>query len=288
MLKANVVIVGGDLTGKMLVPLVQESDGKVKYYLMGRMHVVESRELKKIAKEIHGMGYYPYVTDEGGVEELRSSRKKLEEVFVQSMRDTLNKWFDLIREKVPRDASIIVLPGNDDRFEIDDVIKSHEDVIYAEGEVIDLDGVHELVSCGWVNPTPWKTPREESDEDLEKRLEAYISKVDKIETALFNFHAPPYQSKLDEAPLLDEDFKPVIRAGKVVMVPVGSMAVRKVIEEHQPQLGLHGHIHEAGGSMKIGKTFCVNPGSEYSEGVLRAFFIEFRDKEIRRLQRIEG
>ena len=145
-----------------------------------------------------------------------------------------------------------------------------------------------MVSCGWVNPSPWKTAREEEEDKLEERLEKYISQAKNKETAIFNFHAPPYQTKLDEAPLLDANLNPVIQGGSVVLVPVGSKAVRKMIEKYQPFLALHGHIHESCGSMKIGKTYCANPGSEYAEGILRAFLIEFKGNHISKLQRIEG
>jgi len=61
-----------------------------------------------------------------------------------------------------------------------------------------------------------------------------------------------------------------------------------MIEKYQPLIGLHGHIHESPGMYKIGRTVCVNPGSEYAEGLLKAFLIDFEDGKISRLQRIEG
>ena len=155
-------------------------------------------------------------------------------------------------------------------------------------EALNIDDMHEMISTGWVNPSPWKTAREEEDDKLEARLEKCISKVKDKSSAIFNFHAPPFQSKLDEAPLLDKDLNPIIQGGSVVMVSVGSKAVRKMIEKYQPLIGLHGHIHESSGSMKIGRTHCVNPGSEYAEGILRAFLIELKGNEILILQRIEG
>ncbi|NIV44611.1 hypothetical protein GWN49_07020, partial [Candidatus Bathyarchaeota archaeon] len=141
---------------------------------------------------------------------------------------------------------------------------------------------------GWVNPSPWNTTREEDDEKLEERLEKYISQLQNPSSSIFNFHAPPYQTKLDEAPLLDDKLNPVIEGGRVIMIPVGSKAVKRTIQKYKPFLGLHGHIHEAAGSVKIGETYCVNPGSEYAEGILRAFLVEFTGNRILRLQRIEG
>jgi len=288
MLKVNVAICGGDLTGKMIVPVVERKDGKYAYYHMGKTHLIDSTGVEKAIKDIRGIGYYPYSTNESEYEEMTKNPKKVDEVFHKVMTSTIKNWLDLIPQKVTSETRIVVCPGNDDRSPVDDIINSHKDVINGEGKVIEIDDSHEMISCGWVNPSPWKTTREEEDDKLEERLERYISQVKNMESAIFNFHAPPYQTKLDEAPLLDKDLNPIIQGGSVVMVPVGSKAVRKMIEKYQPFLGLHGHIHEASGSMKIGKTYCVNPGSEYAEGILRAFLIEFKGNQITKLQRIEG
>jgi Icc-related predicted phosphoesterase len=288
MLKVNVAICGGDLTGKMIVPIIERSDGKYNYYLMGKTHTIDSNELEKAFKDVRGIGYYPYQTSESEYEEMRQNPAKVDDAFHKVMESTLKNWFDLIRQKVPSETQVIVCPGNDDRTLVDDAINSHKDVINAEGKVINIDEMHEMVSTGWVNPSPWKTAREEEDDKLEVRLEKYISQLKDPSSAIFNFHAPPFESKLDEAPLLDKDLNPILQSGRVVMVPVGSKAVRKMIEKYKPLLGLHGHIHEASGSIKIGKTHCVNPGSEYAEGILRAFLIELKGNQITKLQRLEG
>jgi len=288
MLKVDVAICGGDLTGKMIVPVVEGKDGRYTYYLMGRTQTIDSGDLEKALKDIRGIGYYPHMTNESEYEEMSKNPKKVDDVFHEVMVSTLKRWLDLIHEKVPSETRVIVCPGNDDRFDVDKLIDEHKDVTNGESKVIDIDESHEMVSCGWVNPSPWKTAREEEEEKLEERLEKYISQVKNMKNAIFNFHAPPFETKLDEAPLLDADLNPIIRGGSVVMVAVGSKAVRKTIEKYQPFLGLHGHIHESSGSIKIGRTYCVNPGSEYAEGIIRAFFIEFKEDKLIRLQRIEG
>jgi Icc-related predicted phosphoesterase len=288
MLKVNVAICGGDLTGKMIVPIIERSGGKYNYYFMGKTNTIESSELEGAFKEVRGIGYYPYKTSESEYEEMRQNPTKVDDAFHKVMESTLKNWFDLIRQKVPSETQVIVCPGNDDRTLVDDEINNHKDVINAEGKVIMIDEMHEMISTGWVNPSPWKTAREEDDDKLEVRLEKYISQLKDLSSAIFNFHAPPFESKLDEAPLLDKDLNPILQGGRVVMVPVGSKAVRKMVEKYKPLLGLHGHIHEACGNIKIGKTHCVNPGSEYAEGILRAFLIELKGNEIVKLQRIEG
>jgi len=106
---------------------------------------------------------------------------------------------------------------------------------------------------------PSASARECSEEELAKRIEELVSGIENMETAIFNFHAPPYASGLDEAPELSKDLD-VKYAGKV-LVPVGSTAVKEAIEKYQPLLGLHGHIHESRAVTNIGRTLCVNPGA---------------------------
>jgi uncharacterized protein len=95
--------------------------------------------------------------------------------------------------------------------------------------------------------------------------------------AIVNIHCPPYASGLDDAPELDATLKPVIRGGRPSIVPVGSHAVREAIKRYQPVVGLHGHIHESRGAQKIGRTLCVNPGSDYSSGVLRGAVVDIAE-----------
>jgi Icc-related predicted phosphoesterase len=109
---------------------------------------------------------------------------------------------------------------------------------------------------------------------LEKKIEAMVSQVSDMENCIFNFHCPPFDSVIDAAPRLDENIRPVLTAGgQPEMIPVGSTAVRAAIEKYQPLFGLHGHIHESKGFNRIGRTICLNPGSEYGEGVLRGTII---------------
>ena len=111
------------------------------------------------------------------------------------------------------------------------------------------DGFH-LVSMGWTNPTPWDTFREAPEDELAEKIEAVASQIPDMGRAIFNFHAPPYGTGLDEAPALDETLRPT--HGGAVMKPVGSTAVRDAIINHQPMLSVHGHIHESRGDQDDG------------------------------------
>jgi Icc-related predicted phosphoesterase len=73
----------------------------------------------------------------------------------------------------------------------------------------------------------------------------------------------------------------VYKGGGPVMVPVGSTSIRKIIETHQPLLTLHGHIHEAKGIERIGRTLCINPGSEYNKGMLSAVLVNLEGGKVK-------
>lgn len=77
-------------------------------------------------------------------------------------------------------------------------------------------------------------------------------------------------------------------AGQMIMKSVGSVAVREAIEQYQPLIGLHGHIHESRGATRIGRTVCVNPGSEYGEGILRGVIVEIEGDRVRSHQFAAG
>lgn len=284
----DALILSGDMTGKTIVPIVKEADGKYHASLLGTDYALTEEELPKFAKMAKSAGYILYETDLIEIEELRANPEKVEKLFEKLQVETVKSWLALIPARVPKDCKIIISPGNDDKLAIDPIIKSSPHVIYGESNVVNLDGEHEAACCGWTNPTPWKTPRECSEEELLQRLESTVSQVKIMQTAVFCFHAPPHNSMIDRAPAIDENFRPIYDAGRPRMISVGSISVRKIIEKYQPLLGLHGHIHESPGFVKIGRTICLNPGSEYSEGILRAYLVELEREKIKRLQRVEA
>jgi hypothetical protein len=274
--KADVVIVGGDLTGKAVVPIVRHNDGSCLSKFQGREYVLRSEEsLAEHEKLIMNSGFYFHEMTLKEMEGL--SKSDQDHIFKRKIMERLSDWIYLAEDRLKNShAKVIVAPGNDDFFEIDSLLERSSVITQAEGKIIDIDDAHEMINSGWSNPTPWNTPRECSEDELLDRITAMTSKLEKPENSIFNLHAPPYDSGLDAAPELDKDLKPVSAGQK--MIPVGSVAVRKSIESCQPLLGLHGHIHEARGAFKIGRTLCVNPGSNYSEGILTGVMVDL-DKD---------
>jgi len=175
-----------------------------------------------------------------------------------------------------------ISPGNDDRFDIDEALKSSSVVQCPEDEVVWLDDKHEMITSGWTNFSPWNSPRETTEDKLSEIFNRMISKVERMDNCIFNLHCPPFDTPLDVAPELDKTLKPVVHSGgEVSMIHVGSKAVRESIVKCSPFLGLHGHIHEARGFTKIGRTLCINPGSEYGEGILRGALLNVGEKSLK-------
>src|SRR5918999_513332 len=250
--EANVLILGGDMTGKALVPIVEKGEGRWQAELLENRYDFGSEdEVKEFEQAVGRRGYYTFRTTPDEIAELGEDEKLREELFHEKMLGTVERWMQMADEKLEGTGiQCFVSPGNDDQFEVDEVVASARHVQLAEGRVVEFGG-YQMVSTGWANRTPWDTYREEDEEDLKKRL--------------------------DEAPELTEDLRP--KHGGRSIVPVGSTAVKEAIEEGQPALSLHGHIHEARGNTRIGRTLAINPGSSYEQGQLLGAMIDLDGKQ---------
>ena len=286
----DALVLSGDMTGKLMVPIIRQSDGRYKATLMNEDHVLTEEEIPAFKKKCRMITYIPYRTTPEEVERIANDDQYKEDLFERLECEIVEYWLTLIPDRVPEKCKVIISPGNDDKHSIDDVIRasSNSQVIFGEEEVVELDEQHEVLCFGWSNPTPFDSPRECSEEELEERLERTVAKVKNVETAVFCIHVPPYNTFIDQAPMLEDDLSVTVRAGHTHMVPVGSTAVRKIIEKYQPLLGLHGHIHESPGRIKLGRTECLNPGSEYGEGILKGFLVEIDDTKLTQLRRIDA
>jgi Icc-related predicted phosphoesterase len=285
---ADVLIMGGDMTGKAMVPIVANG-GSWELTLQEQRHVLSTEdELKAMEKRISDRGYYPVRLSRDDFDALSADPGAVDTRFRQEMLRSVEGWLALADERLAGTGiRCVVSPANDDIFEIDPLIEAATLVDLGESNTITLDGFT-LVSTGWANPTPWKTFRELPEDELRARIDGLVGEVPDPKRAIFNFHAPPYGSNLDAAPKLDADMKYV--SGGQALVPVGSHAVRDAILAYGPPLSLHGHIHEGRGAVKIGRTLSVNPGSSYEDGVLQAAIVDLDSKkgEVKRYLLING
>jgi len=277
---ADVLILGGDMTGKAVVPLIHQGGNNYRVTLLEQVFDISGEdEVQDMIKRIRSRGYYPYVTDPDELLNLQNKPELVHEIFLSQVLGVVQQCMDLADKKLDgTDLKVYCCPGNDDMDEVDEIVRSSRRVILAEGQVTPLDGFHEMIASGWSNRTPWDTHREEDEDALKIRYEAMICRLKDPRNAVFNIHVPPYRSSLDEAPELDKDLRPKM-AGQALK-PVGSTALRKAIEETQPLLGLHGHIHEGRGATRIGKTLCINPGSMYEQGTLLGAIVNLGKNKI--------
>lgn len=286
----DILILGGDVTGKMVVPIARQFDGRYLTTFAGRdMKFDSEEELAAFVKRSRNMGFYPKVMTEAEFRALKDSPAGQDQLFRDLINERLREWMSYAEDKLSgKEVQVFAAPGNDDFFEVDEILAASGIVTMLEQQVFQLTDDHEILTTGWTNPTPWNTERECSEEELEDRLSPMIDKVENMERCIFNIHVPPYNTKIDVCPKLDENMRVVYEMGNPVHAPVGSIAVRKSIEEHQPMLGLHGHIHEGRGEARLGRTLCLNPGSVYSEGILNGVLVTIGKEGVSDFQFTQG
>jgi Icc-related predicted phosphoesterase len=291
----DILVMGGDITGKLLIPIIKENNDHYRATLQGRVEDISTQdELEKLITRLGTLGFYHKIMDEGEFRALSADENEVNQLFHQLASQRLNNWVDLADERLAGTGKkCYVTGGNDDDPEVLTAIKregTHS--FYAcENEVIQVDDDHTMISVGYSTPTPWKTPREIPDEMLGEMIEKMVSRVSDPSHTIFNFHDPPVDSTLDTCPMLDwstDPPEPIIQGGQTIMYGAGSKSVRKAIEKYQPMLGLHGHIHESQSVAKIGRTTCINPGSEYGEGILRGCLVTFVDGRVEGYQMTSG
>lgn len=286
---ANALVLGGDITGKVLVPIVRSSTGYAARFLGQPVYPATQSEVEDLEKRIRMNGFYPYRCDDEEYRRLEEDSVYMHGVFQRVMRETVEHWIELAEDRLKgRGVTVAIMPGNDDDMGIDSVLDASPVSVNHDGRPVAL-GDYQMIGYSYVNTTPWNSPREQDEANMAASIEQIMARVDADpEHLIVNFHAPPYQSQLDNAPKLTEDLRVVRNGGEAEMVPVGSSAVRDAILRHGPLLALHGHIHESRGAVRIGRTLAINPGSDYSEGVLRAAIITLRGPKIRAHQIITG
>jgi uncharacterized protein len=289
--QVDTLILGGDTSGKLLIPIVYAGADRWTTEVQGRPRTLRTEELDGFEREARAAALYTWRMDPEEHAEYTASPATMERLFERAIADRLRAWIHYAHEKLTgTDVIVYAMPGNDDPAIVDDVFRAEggDRVRFVEGEVVEVAPGHELLSTGYTNVTPWRTHREYGEDEIADRIRSLAGRLTSPATAIFNLHVPPYNSTLDTAPLLGQDLKVKSGPGGPVIAPVGSTAVRAAIEEHQPLLSLHGHIHESGGSVRIGRTTVVNAGSEYGEGMLRGVLVTVGDRRLLRHQPVTG
>ena len=286
----DTIIMGGDITGKMIVPIVDRGQGMHTATLYGRKYEVTEDGVAKLRKTITDAGYYAYETTAEETEQLNADPDAVTQLFAKLMHDTLGRWLELAEDRLAGSGvRCFFAPGNDDPAFVDDILRSSALVINPEESLVDLGDGITMISVGYSNKTPWDSPRELPEDQLAAYIGEQAEALGNTDRVIFNFHVPPRDTPIDQAVLLDPEFRPIMKGGMPVISGVGSTAVRAALEKYQPMLSLHGHIRESRGEARIGRTLAINPGSEYSEGVLRGAIITLSGKKgVRGYQLVAG
>lgn len=292
---ADVLIMGGDVMGKLAIPIIRDAGGDYRATIHGRVERVASEdEVAGLARRIGDLGFYDVVMDEDEYRATQADPDAVERLFVRLATERLHRWIDLAESRLAGSGvRCYATGGNDDLTEVIATMDRSDTQAFVacEDRVVPIDDRHLMVSMPYVNPTPWRTPREAEEPEIAERIERATASIGDHRSVIFNFHAPPKDSTLDTCPMLDATTDPpsqIVRGGQPILYGAGSTAIRESIERHQPLLGLHGHIHEAQAAARLGRTLCVNPGSEYGEGVLRGCLIILRDGKVDGFQMTAG
>ncbi|GAC1625852.1 MAG: metallophosphoesterase [Chloroflexota bacterium] len=276
----DVLVLGGDMTGKAIVPIVADGRGRYRVELMEQVTTLQGEDdALAMEKTISNKGYYPVRLSQDEIAAFEQNPESVDSFFTRCVLERVKTWMEYAEAKLAgTNVQVYVCPGNDDVFEVDEAVRQADIVTLAEGRVVSLDDRLTMISTGWANRTPWNTHREMDEDDLARKIDIMAADIPEADACIFNMHCPAFGSGLDEAAELDEHMRPKF-AGHV-LASVGSKAVRAAIERYQPPLALFGHIHEARGISRIGKTLCINPGSSYEQGTLLGARIDFDGHKI--------
>lgn len=280
--KANVLIIGGDIGGKAITPIFRRNEGLASQHQGTWRYPKTKEEVEALERDIRAIGNYPYTTTEEEWKEVVRDTARMDAIFDVLINESVERWCRVAEERLkPQGVRIFVNKGNDDPLVLEETIKNSGYVEYPNERVTSIDSNHEMISLGYSNMTPWKLPGDLTEEVLGEKIASLASRLKDVKNSIFNIHVPPINTHLDIAPKLDSDLRPVLTSGgEPEMAHVGSTAVREAIEKHQPLISLHGHIHESKGYVKIGRTQCFNPGSEYTTGVLKGLLLDLSDDKL--------
>ena len=280
--QADIIIIGGDITGKFIVPIIRLPNGRVEATFMGRKRKFKKeKDVEVLKQQIADTGQYWLDVTQEEYQDYTDNPSKLDEIFDKLITERVAEWVAMADERLKgQNVRCLISAGNDDSYSVDEILEKSETIEVHDGRIIDLGEGFEIFGLSNSNMTPWDCPRDITEEELEVKIEKLAGQINNMDRAIFDIHVPPYGAGIDEAPELTEDMKMVLDStGTPNMIPVGSTAVKEALLKYQPMLGLHGHIHEAAGIRKLGKTTIVNPGSEYAEGLLRGAVIDLDAQE---------
>jgi Icc-related predicted phosphoesterase len=286
---ADALVLGGDLTGKVLVPILRESTGYSVCLGSESMFVESEAELAEVKRSLSDSGRYAAVVEPDALQRVAGDEEFREQLLRDAAVAQVSRWVEEAEQVLlPLGVECYVMAGNDDRLEVVEVLSASRFVVNHDERIVSIRGVVPLVGLGASNPTPFRSPRELPEPEIAARLNGLLQRLPDPGQAILNAHCPPFGTGLDLAPEIGPDKEIISYGGQPRMVPVGSTAVLEAIKRYQPLLGLHGHCHDSRHRCNIGSTTCVNPGSSYSQGFLEGVVIDIESGKIGNCQFVNG
>jgi Icc-related predicted phosphoesterase len=283
----DALIFGGDLMGKLLIPIVRDAGGTYRARLQAQdHHITDDAEMKEFKRTLQTLGFYWQEMDPEEYRSYEGNQERIDGLFDVLAKERLAEWIALAEQRLAGShVRVFLCGGNDDTDEVLSALDEvpQDRVVNAENRAVPVDDEHVVVTIGYSTPTPWETPREKTDPEIADVISKVMAEVPDVSRAVFNFHCPPLNSSLDTCLKLDASVwppTPLLENGQPVYYGAGSQAVADALEAYQPTVGLHGHIHESRGMIDYGRTPAFNPGSEYGEGVLRGLIVAIRGGEV--------
>src|SRR5487761_1901395 len=221
--KSNVIIMGGDVTGKAVIPLA-ETDGGFQVELFGKREQLHGEtEVEQADQRIRANGMYPHRMAPDEIARVSAlSVDQREDWFAEVMLQTFDRWMELAEERLAStDVRCFLMPGNDDPAGVDTSIERAVRVEAFDDRIVEFDG-HQMISLGYSNRTPFDSPRELDEDELYQRVDTLAAQIDDHARSIFNLHVPPYDSTLDTAAELDDDLSVDMSGSEQKQIPVGS------------------------------------------------------------------
>jgi Icc-related predicted phosphoesterase len=278
---ASALILGGDITGKGIVPLIRQRGTRIiARWNAGEVIAEDEAALAKLEDRIRFNGLYPVLMPPDDAEQIFNSPAAMEAAFRTAIKESLRRWMALAEERLDLSkVECYISPGNDDSAVVSECLAESKVIVNPDQRLTYVLGRFEMLSLGFSNPTPFHTPREISEAAFAMLIDKLAAAIREPRAAIFNIHCPPYNTGIDTAVELDRGRRVVSQHGQPIPCPIGSTAVRESIVRYQPLLGLHGHVHESRGVARLGRTLCINPGSRYNEGTLNGALVTLDERK---------
>jgi Icc-related predicted phosphoesterase len=283
----DLIILGGDLSGKRMLPIerldsgdfivaepYKQKDDTGKAEIVYKERSIRGSELPTFYRKLEAKGYYWYMGDKEEIRQARASPAEMLKLEKAAITERLVHWAKLASDRMPEKVQCIWTGGNDDEQDVLNDFRNRDvgRFTYGEDQVHDFGG-YKIISLGVSNRTPFETARERTESEICRMLEELARQLSDTEKLLLNVHVPPFNCG-------DLDLATDIQYPHY-LVHVGSTAVRKFIEDWKPLADFAGHVHERKGATKIGRTWIFNPGSDYNSGILQALVVDLDGAGVR-------